>query len=80
MVSTWYVTFAMREAVKQYGRPLCRATKTFDTEAEAKNFARMKVDEELIVSAGTINPHLPKQAIASSSIHLWLEDALEKMQ
>jgi endonuclease YncB( thermonuclease family) len=80
MVSNWYVTFAMRKTVKQYGRRLCRATNTFETEAEAKNFARMKLDEGLIVNAGTINPHSPKQAIASSKIHLWLEDALEKLQ
>jgi hypothetical protein len=45
----------------------------FETEAEAKNFARMKFDEGLIVTAGTINPHLPRRAIASGSIPCWLE-------
>jgi hypothetical protein len=30
-------------------------TKTFETETEAKNFARIKFEEGLIVTAGTIN-------------------------
>jgi len=72
MTITWYVTFEVPKTVKPRRR--CpRATKTFETEAEAKIFARIKFDEGLVTSAGTINPHLPKQAIAWSDIHLWLE-------
>jgi len=33
----------------------------------------MKFDEGLIVTAGTIIPHLPRRAIASGSILSWLE-------
>jgi hypothetical protein len=40
---------------------------------EAKNFARVKFDEGLVVFAGTINPQSPKQLIASSKIPDWLE-------
>jgi hypothetical protein len=46
----------------------------FETETEAKSFARKKFEEGLIVSAGTINPHLPRRAIASGSIPCWLEE------
>jgi hypothetical protein len=48
-------------------------TKTFGTEAEARDFARTKFDDGLIVTAGTINPHLPRMAIPSEMIPAWLE-------
>ena len=50
-----------------------RLSKTFDTEAEARDFARTKFDAGLIVTAGTINPHLPRRAIPSEEIPVWLE-------
>jgi hypothetical protein len=50
-----------------------RLTKTFETEAEARDFARMKFDGGLVVTAGTINPHLPRRAIPSEEIPAWLE-------
>ena len=50
-----------------------RLTKTFETEAEAREFARTKFDGGLIVTAGTINPHLPRRAIPSEEIPAWLE-------
>lgn len=49
----------------------------FETETEAKNFARAKFDEGLVVTAGTIIPHLPRRAIASGSIPSWLEEGRE---
>ena len=52
-------------------------TRTFETEIEAKNFARRKLDEGLTVFAGTINPYLPRQVIPSGSIAHWLESAEE---
>jgi len=45
---------------------------------EAKNFARAKFDEGLVVTAGTIIPHLPRRAIASASIPSWLEEGREQ--
>jgi hypothetical protein len=45
----------------------------FKTEAEAQNFARIKFDEGLIVTAGTINPHFPRRAIPSSRIPSWFK-------
>jgi hypothetical protein len=38
----------------------------------------MKFDEGLIVTAGTIIPHLPRRAIASGGIPSWLEQGEEQ--
>ena len=50
-----------------------RLTKMFETEAEARDFARTKFGGGLIVTAGTIIPHLPRRAIPSVEIPAWLE-------
>jgi hypothetical protein len=55
--STWYVSFEP-EAGK---RGVARATETFRSELEAKQFARAKLAQTKNVSAGTLNPHLPKK-------------------
>jgi hypothetical protein len=73
MNHTWYVTFEIPSRGTAVRRRRSRSTQTFETETEAKNFARMKFDEGLIVTAGTIIPHLPRRAIASGSILSWLE-------
>jgi hypothetical protein len=78
MKHTWYVTFEIpwrRTAVR---RRRSRSTQTFATETEAKNFARAKFDEGLVVTAGTIIPHLPRRAIASGIISSWLEEGQEQ--
>ena len=72
---TWYVTFENKRILKRGRHP--RLTKTFATEAEAKSFARQMLDQGLIVFAGTINPHLPKQLISSTEAPLWSESAQE---
>ena len=51
--------------------PIARLTTTFETEAEAKHFARAKLLEGLIVFAGTINPYLPRQLIFSNRVAAW---------
>jgi hypothetical protein len=68
---TWYVTFEVRRTGTLIQRRNPRSTKTFETEAEAKDFAR-KFDGRSIVIAGTINPPLPRTAIPSEGIP-WLE-------
>jgi hypothetical protein len=50
-------------------------TKTFDTETEARDFAKLKFDSGLIVTVGTINPHLPRRAIPSAEIPAWLQSS-----
>lgn len=73
MKHTWYVTFEVPTDGTLLRRRHPRLTKTFETEAAAKDFARTKFTGGLIVTAGTINPHLPRKAIPSVEIPTWLE-------
>ena len=75
---TWYVTFEIPWRGTAVRGRRSRSTLTFKTEMEAKNFARAKFDGGLVVTAGTIIPHLPKRAIASGSIPSWLEEGREQ--
>ena len=75
---TWYVTFEIPWRGTAVRARRSRSTQTFETETEAKNFARAKFDEGLVVTAGTIIPHLPRRAIASGSIPSWLEEGREQ--
>ena len=51
---------------------------TFETEREAKVFARTKFHEGLIVYAGTINPYSPKRLISSRNLTHWLDETQEQ--
>ena len=73
MNHTWYVTFEVPRTGTLVQRRNPRLTETFETEADARDFARTKFDGGLIVTAGTINPHLPRRAIPSEEIPAWLE-------
>ena len=73
MSRCWYVTFEVPREGTLVKRRSPRLTKTFDTEAEAKNFARIKCEQGLVVTAGTLIPHLPRQAIVSINIHSWFD-------
>jgi hypothetical protein len=73
MNHTWYVTFEVPKSGTLVQRRNPRLTKTFQTEAEARDFARAKFDGGLIVTAGTINPHRPRRAIPSAEIPAWLD-------
>jgi hypothetical protein len=71
---TWYVSYIASGSMFE-DRPH-RATKTFASEDEAREFARARSaagDQTLI--AGTINPVLPKRVISSASIPAWLDEA-----
>lgn len=74
MTPTWYVTFEVRKRGTLPKQRSPRETRTFATEAEAKAFVRAKLDEGLVVFAGTINPHVPRQLIPSPRIQAWLVD------
>ena len=78
MTHTWYVTFEVPKRGTLTRRRSPRSTMTFATEAEAKDFARVKFGEGLVVTAGTIVPCLPRQAIPSTGIPAWLESAEER--
>jgi len=49
-----------------------RKTKAFQNEREAKRFAKSMLSEGLEVTAGTLNPHLPKRVITASEIDQWV--------
>jgi hypothetical protein len=74
MKHTWYVTFEVpADGTLSRRRRHPRLTKTFETEAEARAFARTKFNDGLIVTAGTVIPHLPRTSIPSADIPAWLE-------
>ena len=77
MPPTWYVTFESRPRGVLPKRRSPRETRTFATEGDAKNFARSKLDEGLVVFAGTINPYLPRRLVPSSHVHMWLTEGRE---
>jgi hypothetical protein len=70
---TWYVSFEQKR-VWPAKRAFSRATTTFRSEPEAKEFAKQKLAEAGNVSAGTLNPHLPKRVISSAQITRWLDE------
>ena len=69
----WYVSFQPKGLTKGT-RTHKRLAETFQTEQEAKAFARAKLAEGLYVSAGTLNPHMPKRMISSAQIPDWLNE------
>ncbi len=74
MPATWYVTVEMHKSGVLPRPRHPRMSTTFETETEAKNFARAKVQEGLIVFAGTVNPHLPRRVILSQDIAAWVAE------
>jgi hypothetical protein len=77
MPHSWFVTFEVPKRGVLPKRRSPRMTKTFEDEEGAKSFARARFDEGLIVHAGTINPHSPRQLISSRNILSWLHDQPE---
>ena len=80
MKHTWYVTFEVPTDGTVLRRRHPRLTKTFETEAAAKDFARTKFNEGLIVTAGTINPHLPRVSIHRRKFQRGLNHAAKLIQ
>jgi hypothetical protein len=71
--AVWYVSFALRDPDATHQR-FARQTQTFATEADAKAFARTLLDQTNTISAGTLNPHLPRRVIAPAAIMDWIGD------
>ena len=80
MKHTWYVTFEVPTDGTLLRRRHPRLTKTFETEAAAKDFARTKFTGGLIVTAGTINPHLPRRQFRRWKFQLGLNCAPKLIQ
>ncbi|MGY3446259.1 MULTISPECIES: hypothetical protein [unclassified Bradyrhizobium] len=71
----WYVSFAVRNDPDAGHHRFARQTRTFTTEQDAKAFARTLLDQTRDVSAGTINPHMPRRVIAPAAITAWAGDS-----
>jgi hypothetical protein len=77
IINRWYVSV---EAPSEWQptsprQRSSRKTEAFPTEVEAKKFARAMLSEGMKVTAGTLNPHLPRRRIfAAAEINLWLEE------
>jgi hypothetical protein len=68
--NTWYVSFELPRGK----RPRTRLTEAFPNEHEAKQFARATLVDTVNVSAGTLNPHLPKRTVAATEMLEWLQE------
>jgi hypothetical protein len=69
----WYVSFENK--LRPEKRAVPRSTETFRSEAEAKEFAKQVLDEAKNVTAGTLNPHLPKRVISAAQLVDWLAES-----
>jgi hypothetical protein len=65
LAKKWCVSFV------PVGRKAKPTAKTFETENQAKAFALNILATGLAVSAGTVNPHLPKRTISAVDAELW---------
>jgi hypothetical protein len=75
---TWYVAYGPDKAVKtdvNAAGPV-RSTRTFRSEVDAKLFAMQILAKGWSVSAGTLNPHQPKQVVGASQVEHWADPGL----
>jgi hypothetical protein len=74
----WYVAFAPDKAVQtdDSASGAVRSTRTFKSEVDAKLFAMQILAKGWSVSAGTLNPHQPKQIVGASQIERWADPGL----
>jgi len=69
----WYVAYGPDKAVKtdDSATGTVRSTRTFKSEVDAKLFAMQILAKGWTASAGTLNPHQPKQVVPPSHIECW---------
>jgi hypothetical protein len=74
----WYVAFGPDKAVKtdDSANSTVRSTRTFKSEVDAKLFAMQILAKGWTASAGTLNPHQPKQVVAPSHVESWADPGL----
>jgi hypothetical protein len=74
----WYVAFGPDKAVKTDDKAMntVRSTQTFKSEVDAKLFAMQTLAKGWTASAGTLNPHQPKQIVGPSQIEIWAAPGL----
>ena len=71
----WYVAYGPDKIVKtdDSATGVMRLTRTFKTEVDAKLFAMQILAKGWTASAGTLNPHQPKQIVGPSQIERWAD-------
>jgi hypothetical protein len=75
----WYVAFGQDKAVKtDHGATssAVRSTRTFKTEVDAKLFTMQILAKGWTASAGTLNPHQPKQIVGPAEVEHWADPGL----
>ena len=72
---TWYVAFGPDKTVKTDDSVASsvRSTRTFRSEVDARLFAMQILAKGWSASAGTLDPHQPRQVIDASQIGKWAE-------
>jgi hypothetical protein len=73
----WYVSFAPARGDENATR-VVRSTRTFKSEIDAKLFAMQILSKGWVASAGTLNPHQPKQVVPPSRIETWADPGLDR--
>jgi hypothetical protein len=70
--NTWYVSIHLpyQEKTGHYSR----RSHAFTCESDARKFAARKLAEGVEVSAGTINPVMPKRIVGPNEIKQWLSE------
>jgi len=68
----WYVTFGPDKA-DEAAESMARSTRTFKSEIDAKLFAMQILAKGWCASAGTLNPHQPKQVVGPAQIEIWAD-------
>lgn len=71
----WYVSFGADKSLKNSDGMAApaRTTRTFKSEADARLFAMEIIRKGWSASAGTLNPHQPKQMISPSDVESWAD-------
>jgi hypothetical protein len=74
----WYVAYGPDKTLKTDDSANCkvRTTRTFKSEVDAKLFAMQILAKGWTASAGTLNPHQPKQIVPPSQIERWADPGL----
>jgi hypothetical protein len=71
----WYVSFGP-DRTDESATSMVRTTRTFKSEIDAKLFAMQIISKGWVASAGTLNPHQPKQVVGPSQIESWADPGL----
>jgi hypothetical protein len=72
MPNTWYVAISVPR--KEKNGNYSRRSRSFASEADAKLYAAARIAEGVELSAGTLNPVVPKRTIGPLQIEQWLSE------